>query len=252
VLKNFVHQSLKQAIIKAFRYRTNTMFGHDAFIDIARLSAITGQNPGVILDVGANVGETAKRFAKEFRDRTVYAFEPHPETYKALERNIRGLSVVPIQVALNSTSGEKQLFTYQNSALNSLSEQTPFSERFGLSGKAILTRTTTIDTFCTEQQIDRIHILKIDTEGHDLNVLRGASKALSRGAVDFILFEFNDREDGEMGSLVNSLVATDRFLRQYCFRFVASYTDYVEAKGSFFVSANALYIRTGRSSNNGQ
>ena len=40
---------------------------------------------------------------------------------------------------------------------------------------------TTIDLFCAEHRIERINLLKIDTEGHDLDVIRGASNMLRRG-----------------------------------------------------------------------
>ena len=48
----------------------------------------------------------------------------------------------------------------------------------------------TVDEFCAANQIDRIHFLKIDVEGHELAVLRGANRMIGGGKVDYIQFEF--------------------------------------------------------------
>jgi len=49
---------------------------------------------------------------------------------------------------------------------------------------------TTIDAYMAQAGIDTIDLLKIDTEGFDINVLRGAKGALGRGAIKAIQFEF--------------------------------------------------------------
>ncbi|MBK6830417.1 MAG: FkbM family methyltransferase [Flavobacteriales bacterium] len=50
----------------------------------------------------------------------------------------------------------------------------------------------TVDGFCQEQGIERIHYLKVDTEGHELSVLKGAHEMIEQGKVDFIQFEFGE------------------------------------------------------------
>jgi len=49
---------------------------------------------------------------------------------------------------------------------------------------------TTIDAYCAENQIERIHFLKLDIEGHELNALNGAKKMIKDNRIDFIQFEF--------------------------------------------------------------
>src|SRR6185503_7130533 len=49
----------------------------------------------------------------------------------------------------------------------------------------------TIDGYCAKQGIKRIHFLKIDVEGHELEVLRGANALLQSNGIDFIQFEFS-------------------------------------------------------------
>lgn len=48
----------------------------------------------------------------------------------------------------------------------------------------------TLDDFCAESGIDRIHLLKLDVEGGECAVLKGAKRLLSEGRVDFIQLEF--------------------------------------------------------------
>jgi methyltransferase FkbM-like protein len=52
---------------------------------------------------------------------------------------------------------------------------------------------TTVDAYAAEQTIDHIDLLKVDTEGHDLRVLRGAERAFRAGAISAAQFEYNHR-----------------------------------------------------------
>ena len=65
----------------------------------------------------------------------------------------------------------------------------------------------TIDDFCSANRIPKIDILKIDTEGFDLNVLKGAKQMLSRGQIAFIYTEFNDcvAKQGITGGALNEI-----------------------------------------------
>jgi hypothetical protein len=51
---------------------------------------------------------------------------------------------------------------------------------------------TTLDSFCEEHAIPRIDLLKIDTEGYELDVLKGARKMLERNHIGLIQFEFGE------------------------------------------------------------
>jgi hypothetical protein len=64
-------------------------YGWDVMLDIKRLSRMWNYSAGVCFDVGANTGQTATRFLKEFPGALVFSFEPHPETYIALKMNAR-------------------------------------------------------------------------------------------------------------------------------------------------------------------
>lgn len=52
--------------------------------------------PGVILDIGSNIGTSILFFHERFPDAKIYGFEPHPETFRILEKNVAGIPSVRI------------------------------------------------------------------------------------------------------------------------------------------------------------
>ena len=64
-----------------------------------------------------------------------------------------------------------------------------------------------MDTFCSENTIDRVDLLKIDTEGFDLIVLQGGISMFKRRAIKFIYVEYNDLQpkEGVVGGALPSV-----------------------------------------------
>ena len=96
--------------------------------------------------------------------------------------------------------------------VNSLLPNAQFAVRFGTKARQIQVRCTTLDRFCSERGVKQIDVLKIDTEGFEFEVLKGASSMLAQQAIKFIYFEFNDispRRDASGGALV----PIDRLIR---------------------------------------
>ena len=132
------------------------------------------------------------------------------------------------------------MHTYETPTINSLLPNARFPIRFGMQSSPITVKCTTIDLFCAERKIKKIDVLKIDTEGFDLEVLKGADAMLKRGVISFVYFEFNDIQPGE-NSAGGALDPIDAFLRRYQYRFIASYNDYIITDGDLFAVSNALY-----------
>ena len=143
----------------------------------------------VIFDVGANVGQSASEYAFWFPNASIYCFEPSKENFSKLRRNIASHNrTVAFQLALGSVSGTGIMETNNNigvmSRLTPLKEDPPVSDEDNE-----LTKITTINELCKEQKIDRINYLKIDTEGHDLEVITGADELLNEKRIDIIEVE---------------------------------------------------------------
>lgn len=120
-----------------------------------------------------------------------------------------------------------------------------FPQRFGYEPRIRTVPCTSVDRFCETaniDRIDRIDLLKIDTEGSELVVLKGAERTLAQGAVQFVYVEFNDLEPAP-DTTGGALVPIADFLARFGFRYVATYTDSVLHGDDLFVCANALFAR---------
>ena len=142
----------------------------------------------VVLDVGANVGQSVERFRSWFPEATVHSFEPSPSTFSELTRNTaRYPNVHRWNCALGARQAELELRE------NTLSEWSSFLPP-GSTGWGEVVRTTTVpvttvDEFCRQNSIEKIDVLKSDTQGYDLEVFKGAGEMFSRNAVTCIYCE---------------------------------------------------------------
>ncbi len=151
---------------------------------------------GVMLDVGANIGQTTRFLSREFPTSKIFAFEPIPESFELLRRNTSQLGNVSLhEVAMSDTEGTREIPTVGSAPTNSLTTQKLASDP-----KAKMTKIamTTLDKFCSEEHIERIAVLKTDTEGHDTNVLRGASRLLTSERIDVVVSEVTFDEQNSL------------------------------------------------------
>jgi len=149
---------------------------------------------GVVIDAGANVGDYSKKVRKANSMVRVYAFEPHPVTYQKLKENIAGLHIEAINSGVGSSSGTLNLYDYaEDDGSSHASLYQEVIEKIHKS-KAIVheVKVVTLDEFAEQNNIDKVHLLKIDTEGNELEVLKGFGKYLGTDKVDLIHFEFNE------------------------------------------------------------
>lgn len=219
---------------------SNAPFGRDVWFDIARLSERWDIPIKCVFDVGANIGQSSRTMLAYFPDAKVYAFEPHPGTFERLAELLAGRHVEAFNIALADQSGEVELFTYEADQINSLTPTSRFAVRFGKIGKPMPIQVSTIDEFCCLHGIKTIDVLKVDTEGCELNVLKGATEKLKSHGVRFVYAEYNDilQQSGTTGG---ALAPISALLESHGFSFVASYTDDVVTDGEFFAVHNALF-----------
>jgi len=150
----------------------------------------TSPGPQVLLDVGANKGNwtaQALGFAQASKEVHVHAFEPSPATRSMLTARFVGSVAVTVQpYALSATVGEATFYSKEDGAgTNSLSSMSGLKED--------IVKLITVDDFIQQFGIKSVSMVKIDTEGFDLLVLKGAEKALSEGLIELVQFEYNWR-----------------------------------------------------------
>ena len=168
----------------------------------------------IILDVGANVGAYSMEILRIAPTAKLYCFEPHPHTAEKLVKAMNGRATV-IQLALGSTAGDVQLFDYEgeNGSSHASVHRGVFERIHKKSHQSTSIAATTIDRFVEQSKIESIALLKIDTEGHELEVLRGAARCLKGNMVDVVHFEFNEM------NLVSRVFLSDFFEILNGFRF---------------------------------
>jgi len=147
----------------------------------------------IIFDVGANLGDYSKEIFYNNSLATVYAFEPHPKSFEQL-KNINNDNFYPNNVAVGKVCGDVEFFDYLSnlgSAHSSVYKGVIEDVHQGQSVKMIVPQIT-LDEYCAKKNITSIDLLKIDTEGSELEVLLGAKNLLDNNAIKVIQFEFNE------------------------------------------------------------
>lgn len=142
----------------------------------------------VFFDVGANVGDWSRRAAEGVSELTLFAFEPTPRTFQVLQSGRIQNPRVVMHCEPICLGDENRLVTFYEG--EALAGTNSVHRRAFHKGNEIRVPMKTGDTFCGERKIDRIDFLKIDTEGHEMAVLKGFSSLLSEGRIEVIQFEY--------------------------------------------------------------
>lgn len=201
--------------------RSNVPFGVRWEDDVA---AILPAAPGVAIDVGANEGQTARRLLGRFPGLRVYSFEPNPEPRRELEAlAARHSSLEAVGVAASDRNGEIELVMATWSPHSTVSRKAQPGER------TIVVPTIRLDDFCDERGIDRVSLLKVDTEGHETTVLRGAGRLLDERRVDAVLLEVDF--EANPGQPHADFFQVHPFLAERGYRVVAFYAGGVDGNG---------------------
>lgn len=146
-------------------------------------------NEGIALDIGANIGNYSKSMASKFGK--VYAFEPHPENVAMLQARINynkksmdNVEIVP--KAVSDRNGTTKLYDNDFSEQYSISVLYPESGNWNYTkDKFIEVPTITLDDFCST--FTRLDFMKVDIEGAENFMFKGAIKTLTRFSTRIIL-----------------------------------------------------------------
>ena len=233
LLKDWTRQGLGRLGLKLSVLRTLPV-GIDLGLDLRRY--VPAGRLRTIFDVGANVGQSAVKFARQFPAAQVFSFEPVEATYQRLVARTRGLpNVRCIRSALGAAVETRRLFHQRDCQCNSLAEG---ANRATAAGSSEEVPVTTIDDFCAREGIGRIDLLKTDTEGFDLEVLRGAAGLLGAGRVRFVYSEVTFDPADDQHTPFFPLAA---FLREHDLQFVALYDQLATSHLTGSLYSNALF-----------
>lgn len=169
---------------------------------VLKACCANNKNHIVVFDIGANIGDwlrslldVAERLGC-LRQLDVHAFEPVPSTHERLLNMIKtdqrttAAVIKPECLAMSSSQGSASMFVAgEGAGTNSLHQDSTAAAHT----QSIVIATNTIDHYFQDNNIKMVHLLKCDTEGHDMEVLRGAQDALRHERVRVLQFEYNHR-----------------------------------------------------------
>lgn len=193
------------------------------------------------VDIGAHTGESALQFLKYFPKATCFCFEPTKKSFEKLQRNTSHLNNVRLfNDALSNAEGVQPFLASHNSRTNQLiRENVVPKEEHSID----TVPTITLDKFAANIEIKDFDYVKIDTEGHDLNVLQGASTLLRANAINFV--------EAEVGLNPTNLTHVPFsqikiFLESFEYRLFGIYEQIGEnwRREPYLRRANAVFIST--------
>lgn len=149
-------------------------------------------NPDVILDCGANVGQTAANLRQAYPNATIYCFEPVASVFEELQRSAEQWRVHAERIAVSDFNGQATMHLTaspeSNSLLPYLEEGNPLTEPHRVVGREQV-RAVRLDDWCKTVPIEpsRVDVLKMDVQGSELDALNGAPTILH--TVKIVLLE---------------------------------------------------------------
>lgn len=194
----------------------------------------------IIFDVGANRGQSINFFKKIYPTSIIHAFEPVKVEYQKLTHNYKSKSIFLNNCGVGDSNKLLEFFTTKGTAHSSFLKVTPntpwlkkrarywntINRKFTISSKKV--KMVTLDKYCLVKKIKFIDILKIDVEGFEDRVLRGAKTLLNNNRIKLIIIEIKmDNTHGKP----NSFYDIEKYLAKNNFRLYA-----LEVLGNGFIS----------------
>ncbi|MBK9337064.1 MAG: FkbM family methyltransferase [Lewinellaceae bacterium] len=150
----------------------------------------------LIFDIGAHKGDYANMFRSAGYLGEIYMFEPNPETYEELvNRTNTSNHNYHFNIGFSDVKGFRLIFDYDikgGSPHASLFSKVITDMHNSENTKSLEVNLMTLDEFTDEHKINKISFLKIDTEGNEFPILKGAKKLLRDDKIDLIQFEFGE------------------------------------------------------------
>lgn len=189
-LVNRYMYTFSKVYIDAYRH-----FSYDPAVNgesalIRKIAAHTGKAEDfVFFDIGANVGDWTRDVLSHIPGAHGHVFELCQGTFRNLEKNLSGYDHLTLNnMAVSDKDGTIE---YKYFGENFGSNTTVMGNTYFSSPHEILTaEVVTGASYCQKNDIDHIHLLKIDTEGAEYYVLKGWEDMFARKAVDIIQFEY--------------------------------------------------------------
>lgn len=267
IFKNAIKKIVKFFKINIFITKLLIFFDYDITkskrknkkIDFDRtLKFFLNEIPGsvkqkIIFDVGANTGQSVERFKMIFNDPVLHSFEPQRDVFKQLQKHYPSdENVILNNFGLADKIEEKNFYHVKHNAGKSSFHHYTIKDDIVDIGEYMNQNTEsetlslrTLDEYVNKYNINKIHLLKIDTQGFENKVLKGAQETLKKNLIDVIELEI---QLGKMYEKTSSFNEIENLIYPYGYKLIAIWFD-TYAYGSSSIIDNprleyeAIYVR---------
>ncbi len=179
----FILLGIFQRIKFPFQYLVGKNFSDSVFIK----NCIDMDS--VIVDIGSNVGSFIELVNKYSRNYFIHSIEPNIELINFQEKKFHNLKNIKFHnLAISQKNGEASLYLRSPSSHSSLYSE-HIDENFNKEISTKRVKTTTLNNFLKSQNINKVNLLKIDTEGAELDILNSSKDLILNGVIKFIKIE---------------------------------------------------------------
>lgn len=199
-------------------------------------------SPRTVIDVGGNVGQFAVASAKLLPDPRIYSFEPHPDCFRELQKNVRTLAnVSTFQLALGHKEDLVEFHMNSHTHSSSVLRLAPLHRTTFPDAREvgiISIKLSTLDQVFASIELERPALLKLDVQGYEKNVLEGGRETLRR--IDYVVLETSFKPMYQGEPVFMELVET---MASLGFSFVRPVGTLVDPATGEHVQMDALFRR---------
>ncbi len=163
---------------------------------------IIKNNKPIIFDIGANKGQSIERFLKVNNNAVIHSFEPNKDEFDLLKKKYNNNKNIKLNnIALGEKKSRKYFNITEHSANSSFLELNKDTNWIKLRSsqlnvdkenyikKKIEVDIETLDTYCNQNLIEKIDIVKIDTQGYEEQILIGCKEMIESQKIDALEIE---------------------------------------------------------------
>lgn len=153
---------------------------------VVKNKLISISKDAVIIDIGANMGVMSLQFALQASEGMIYSFEPTHYSLNRLKRNLElnpslATRVEVINSFVSSSNTESpNISAYASWKVNGDKGGTIHPVHLGVAKSTEGVGAITLDKFCRDKKLSKIDLIKIDTDGHEYDVLLGAKETIQQ------------------------------------------------------------------------
>lgn len=228
-------------------------FGSGAFPDqsgekklLLKLNQDTGEKekPLIFFDVGANQGQFLNLIIEVFskKEIQVYSFEPASSSFESLRKKFGHSPYVTLEnLGLDDHPSRSKLYYDEPNSLFASKYDRDVSRLNTKFEHSELVEFSTLDLYCQNKNVEEIFLLKIDVEGNELNVLKGAKGLFEQKRIQYLCFEFGSTQIDSRTFFKDIYVFLNDFKMKELYRilptgYLVPVTQYDEKLEQFFTS----------------